>query len=172
MKLFIIVFTAFALTGCGRYSIRNIDKPSPKYYEGWTDQKGYPVSTVKIQKALLECGSPSINPSAIIYEKALGITDLDTELNHHFEVTGCMENSGYILRRSPLAKKCSLYKHYSNFPACQPNATFADPSVERRLNSWHCRLKTSYAFCLENAINPAMCDKERDHRPPPPECQP
>jgi hypothetical protein len=174
MKHLLIAATALLLAACGSYSIRNIDKPAPRSFEGWIDKKGEKVDVLEAQRALLECGAPSINMTAIVYEKALGIevSDSDARISHGFEVTACMEKAGFQRRWATQRESCKWYKHYSNFPACQPNATFADPSVERRLNSWHCRLKTSYAFCLENAINPAMCDKERDHRPPPPECQP
>jgi hypothetical protein len=169
--LFLLITLSFS-SGCNHYSIRNIGKPPPARYEGWVNPDGSKVAILEAKKALLECGSPSPSPHAMIYEKALGIADADELLNHSAMVSGCMEKSGLRRRWTSLQESCKWYKHYSTFPACQPNATFADRSVERRLNSWHCRLKTSYAFCLDNAVNPAMCDKERDHRPPPPECQP
>jgi hypothetical protein len=77
----------------------------------------------------------------------------------------------YKHKAATFEQKCS-WPHNKHLPACQPGAASPTPSVERRLGSWYCRVRTSYAYCLEHAINPPACDPDRDRRPPPPECVP
>lgn len=162
---------ALLLVGCGSgYSIQNIDKPAPYEYESWVK----PGSTqLDVKKALLECGKPSTSPNAFIYEKALGIKDSDGQLNQQFLTDSCMERAGFAIRwGDTVARYCSWERH-KHLPACQPGAAIPERSVERRLNSWHCKLKTDRDYCRKHAFVPAACDDpKKDYNNPPPECRP
>jgi hypothetical protein len=161
----------FLLAGCGTdFSIRNIDKPAPLPYESWVKSG---ASELDVKKALLECGDPAPNTTGFIYEKALGMKDLDAQLNHQFLTGACMEKSGFRLRwGDTIAKYCSWDRH-RHLPACQPGAVIPERSVERRLNSWYCKVKTDREYCRKHAFNPAACDDpKKDYNNPPPECRP
>lgn len=164
---FLLVFAMSALTGCTNYSLSNIDKPAPKTYEKWITGD---TTRFDARKALLECGAPSPSPTSRTY-RAIGITNLDEQLRRSFMVTACMESSGHRARWGGLSESCGLQSRYKNFPACQPNADIPKPSIERRLNSWWCRIQTDYEFCRNHAVNPSACDSD-DHKHPPPECLP
>jgi len=162
---------ALLLMGCvGEYSIRNIDKPAPEAYESWVKPG---ATQLDIKKALLECGDPSPATNSFIYEKALGIKDNDGQLNHQFLTHACMEKSGFVYRwKYTLVDYCSWDRH-KHLPACQPSAVIPERSVERRLNSWHCKLKTDRDYCRKHAFVPAACDDpKKDYTNPPPECRP
>ena len=53
-----------------------------------------------------------------------------------------------------------------SYPACQPNVIVSTPSVERRLNSWYCKVKTNYDYCLKYALAPKLCSSEKIKKPP------
>lgn len=164
------VFLVAILAGCSQYSIRNIDKPAPRSYEGWLKPDGSPLPINEARRALLECGAPSPDLTESVYKQALGLTDW---LNHYFMVEGCMERAGYTLRwGDSIAKFCSWDRH-KNLPACQPGAAFPEPSVERRLNSWYCKVKTDREYCRKHSFTPPHCDDpKKDYNNPPDICRP
>lgn len=157
----------FLLNGCGQYSIRNIDKPPPQLHELWI-KKG--ASFLDIRKSLLECGQISLGRTTVQAYENSGIIEKKEQVNHSFLVAKCMLNSGYIEQNTSwtLNNACSD-RRYHDYPACQPNAIIPTPSVERRLNSWHCKIETDYEYCLKHAVNPSAC-KPDDYKHPPPEC--
>lgn len=67
----------------------------------------------------------------------------------------CMERSGYYALQSVDGKRKktnSWCYHWPDLPACQPGAEIPTPSVERRLNSRYCRVRTSFHACFENSM--------------------
>jgi hypothetical protein len=176
MSRSLLLLCLIALSGCGKYSIRNIDNPPPRpAYGGWLKPDGTVLPEIEAKRALLECGAPSPELSILAYELALGIKDSDDTIKHMLMVRGCMEQAG--LRRQPgwdsLRSSCKVQAHFSAFPACQPGAVFPERSVERRLNSWYCKVKTDREYCRKHAFNPAACDDpKKDYNNPPPECRP
>lgn len=164
------IMVLLALSGCGEPSIRNIDKPAPQSDESWTKPGAIQL---EIRKALLECGDPSPATNAFIYEKALGIKDSDGRLNHSFLTHACMERTGFVYRwKHSFTDYCSWDRH-KHLPACQPGAVIPKRSVELRLNSWYCRLKTDRDYCRQHAFTPSACDNpKKDYNNPPPECRP
>lgn len=165
-----LIFLLLLLNGCSQYSIRNIDRPPPEDYETWEKQSN---SIAQVKMALLECGA--IAPSTLgwayrsAYEK-IGIFDERDQTNHGFLVDRCMLAAGYKQKMTRLTVKdlCSLDKHKA-LPACQPDAIISTPSVEHRLNSWYCKVKSDYNYCLEHALAPQLCTPEKAKNPPP-EC--
>jgi hypothetical protein len=190
-KLALLVL--FAISACG-YSIRNIDNPTPSEdYEEWMPPGSvtYPKlrnaiaecrrtnhasifcrNIVEIKKAMLECGSPHYSTNHSMYEWA-GYNTEEEQLNNRYMVVGCMEKAGFVSRRGGLSKHCRIRQRLAALPACQPNAVFPERSVERRLNSWHCKLKTDHEYCRKYGHPPACDDpKISDYNNPPPECLP
>jgi hypothetical protein len=92
-------------------------------------------------------------------------------LNKFLMENACMESIGYVDRFGSVYDSCKMYPERKILPACQPHVKPSKPSVERRLNSWYCKIKTDYQFCLKNAPNPKACNPE-GHKNPPPECLP
>lgn len=159
--------------GCAQYSIRNIDKPAPQTNEGWLRADGTRVSTFEAGKALLECGAPSPELNAFVYQQALGINDPDQRLNHYFAVMRCMEHSGFALQSNDSVPKYCSWDHNKHLSACRSGATFPERSVERRLNSWYCKLETDLEYCRKHAFTPSACDDPKiDYDNPPPICRP
>jgi hypothetical protein len=164
----LVLVLLVGLSGCGGHSIRNIDKPAPEAYEMWVKPGASPLD---VKKALLECGEPHPAPTIAIYE-AIGLKTQDDQTQFSFMVDACMEKAGFIPRWDNLEQSCKLYPKYRNYPACQPNAQIPTPSVERRLNSWHCKLKTDRDYCRKHAFTPTACDDpQKDYDNPPPECR-
>lgn len=157
------------LSGCG-YSIYNIDKPPPEDYETWKKQNN---SLLDIKKALLECGA--IAPTTLgwhykeAYEK-IGIIEQKDQVNQGFLVDRCMLKAGFVQQNTSWAlEDACADARYKALPACQPNAIIPIPSVERRLNSWYCKTKIDYDYCLKHALSPQLCNPEKTKNPPP-EC--
>lgn len=158
------------LGGCwGGYNIRNIDKPAPLPYESWIKPG---TTQLDVKKALLECGDPAPETNSFVYEKALDLKGSDSQLNHSLLTHACMEKSGFVYRwKYTFADFCSWGRH-KHLPACQPGAVIPKRSVERRLNSWYCKLKTDRNYCRKHAFVPAACDNsKKDYNNPPPECR-
>lgn len=165
----VIIMVFLALSGCGEYSIRNIDKPAPEAYEKWMKPG---LSLLDIKKAMLECGAPHYAPTGFIYEAA-GFKTLNEQLSHSFMVSACMEKSGFVARWDSVEQSCRKFAEYKTYPACQSGAAIPERSVERRLNSWHCRIKADREYCRKHAFVPAGCDDpKKDYNTPPPECRP
>jgi hypothetical protein len=143
-------------------------KPAPATYQEWSK---YGASTLDIKKSLLECGKPAPDISFEIYEKAFNISRYD-ELAYmnklEFENI-CMERAGYKYNGTYNTKKICLLEKYKTLPACQPDARVPMPSVEMRLNSWYCKTRTDYDYCLKYALAPKFCSPEKTKNPPP-EC--
>jgi hypothetical protein len=172
-----LMFVSVWLSGCSEYIARNMKMGEPTR---WPDEKWVKEGTTRldIRKALLECGDVSTQPDRFVYEMVMGIRDIDAILNHQLLVGGCMEKSGFVEKagrggRSPtLADYCTVYQD-RHLPACQPGAVIPERSVERRLNSWYCKVKTDREYCRKHAFNPAACDDpKKDYNNPPPECRP
>lgn len=168
--LFVLVFL-IGLTSCWNYSISNIGKypTEAEQYGNW-QKPNDKVEIVEIKKALLECNSPAPNPSDEQY-KAIGYVNFDEQMNLRFLVYKCMEFSGYVdTGRYTVTDYCAWNK-YKNLPACKPDAVIPTPSIERRLNSRYCRVKSDYDYCLTHALAPQLCSREKTNNPPP-ECLP
>lgn len=175
MKNLFFLVLACLLCGCGQYSVRNIDKPPPEDYETWTKDN---QTELEIKKSLLECGA--IAPSTLgwpykdAFEK-IGVSDHDEQMNNYFLTNKCMENAGYRrkfgMRSSQEGCSDLSFPERKKYPACQIDAEIPTPSVERRLNSWYCKVKSDYKYCLEHALAPKLCSREKVLNPPP-ECLP
>lgn len=165
-----LVIALLVLSGCGGHSIHNMDKPAPEAYEKWMKPG---LSQIDIKKAMLECGAPHYAVTGFMYEKALGLKTLDEQLSHAFMVSACMEKSGFVARWDSVEQSCRKFPKYQFYPACQPGAVIPERSVERRLNSWHCKLKTDREYCRKHAFTASACDDpKKDYDNPPPECRP
>lgn len=169
--LYLILIGSFS--GCGQYSVRNIDKSPPEDYEIW--QKGN-ESALQIKKSLLECGAIAPSTLGWPYEKAyekLGISSYDQQMNYYFQTSKCMEKAGYIkkwgMRSTEEGCNDPSFPERKKYPACQPGAAIPTPSIERRLSSWYCKVKSDYGYCLEHALAPQLCSPERIANTPP-EC--
>lgn len=170
----LIMVTIGLLSGCGQYSLRNIDQPPPEDYELWEKDK---QSILQIKKALLECGA--IAPSTVgwpyreAYRK-LGISTYDEQMNSYFMTNKCMENAGYKRKSGRFAQEdCNdpSFPERRKYPACKPEAIVPSLNVRRRLNSWYCKVKSNYEYCLSHALAPKLCNPKQVQNPPP-ECLP
>ena len=142
-------------------------QPVAPTYQLWS-KRG--TSELEIRKALLECGKPAPNVTVEMYSYAFGIKDDDAWFNKSFEGSACMENAGFKPRQYTVKEYCS-WERYRHLSICQPGAVIPTRSVERRLNSWYCKLKTDYEYCLKHAVVPNSCEAE-GYKNPPPECLP
>ena len=161
-----IITTLIATTiisGC----VSNYFQPPKPEYEYWRKNK---QSTIQIKKALLECGKPSPSPTIRTYEFAFGYSSAEKRRNHSLTANACMEAAGFKDVTTTVREVCT-WDHRDHLPICQPGAEIPKRSVDRRLNSWWCRIHTDYKFCLDRAVNPAACHPD-DHKNPPPECLP
>jgi hypothetical protein len=167
----VLMIILLTLSGCSNFSISNINQPTPSAWEAWF-RKG--TTYLEIKKAMLECGAPHSEVSRFIYESA-GINGIDEQMNHIFLVGACMEKAGFVNRGRSFEQACtdSNFPERRSYPACRPGAAIPQRSVERRLNSWLCKLETDREYCLKHAFNPRGCDDPRkDYDNPPPECRP
>ena len=165
-----------ALGGCsaihGPFSVTA--KPGPPLYE---EYKKPGATQLDVKRALLECGEPATTSSEFVYEKALGMRDREEQVNYRLLTGHCMENSGFLVlsvtgRWHTSVEVCSRDIHKRR-PACQPGAIIPQRSVERRLNSWWCKLETDRDYCRLHAFTPSACDDPaKDYNNPPPECRP
>lgn len=166
------ILASILLAGCGEYVARNLHMGEPARLpdESWMK---HDATRLDVRKALLECGSPSTQTDRFVYEKSLRITDGDDMLSHSLLTHACMENSGFVYwRKGKFTDYCTVYRE-KHLPACQPGAVIPERSVERRLNSWYCKLKTDREYCRKHAFTPSACDDpKKDYSNPPPECRP
>ncbi|WP_019218532.1 hypothetical protein [Bartonella florencae] len=84
---------------------------------------------IEIKKALLECGAEQID-GRLDTE-----TSLDEKLNAEETERLCMIQAGFHDKLG-MVKWCEKYGH---LPICQPSAVVPQRSVDRRLNSPHCK---------------------------------
>lgn len=152
MRQSLVLLVPILLFGCG---LRESFQPRPPSYLQWTKTG---ASVLDVKKALLECGMPEPSGEGYSYRVL--------NYNEKALIGYCMERAGY--RRSTPLGWCHSWP---DLPVCQPDVAVPKPSVERRLNSDHCRAASSYAYCKANSINPRACDK-MDFENPPPECRP
>jgi len=164
MSRYILLILLLLLNGCGYYSIRNIDKPPPQLHEIWKKQG---AAFLEIRKSLLECGQVSLGgASSEIYEK-IGIIERKDQINYGFLVDRCMMNAGFVQQNiSWTLKDACADTRYLDYPACQPEAAIPKLSIERRLNSWYCKTRRDYDYCLKHALAPQLCSPEKTKTPP------
>lgn len=163
MKTAHIGFLLLTLAGCG---LKQSMQPIPDYFHLW---KKPGASLLDVRKSLLECGWPTASPSGYGPDVAM------MSPNDKVLADLCMENDGYRYT-SPfhgyqVINACALFSNRQDYPACQPGAVIPKPTVERRLNSWHCKLELDYDYCLKHAVRPSLCRPD-DFMHPPPECRP
>ena len=175
MKNSYLLIIACLLFGCTQYSLRNIDQPPPEDYELW---KKNDQTELQIKKTLLECGAIAPSTLGWPYEDALlelGISTYDQRMNHYYLTSKCMENAGYKKKWSVRSAQegCDdpSFPERKDYPACQPNAKIPAPNTQRRLDSWYCKVKSDYEYCLAHALAPNLCSPEKVKNPPP-ECLP
>ena len=175
MRKVYLLAIACLFSGCSQYGLHNIDKPPPEDYELWEKES---QSELQIKKALLECGA--IAPSTLGWPyrdayKKLGIITYDEQMNNYYQTNKCMENAGYKkkwrMRSAQAGCNDLLFPERKKYPACQPDAVILTPRIERRLNSWYCKVKSDYQYCLAYALAPQLCSREKADNPPP-ECLP
>lgn len=142
-------------------------QPPPPEFEMWERQG---VGQLETKKKLLECGSPSPDPNILSYKNVFHIEERVALLNKFLLEDSCMEGAGFSHKDRSVRERCG-WTSRSSLPACQDSAEIPQPSVKRRLNSWWCRIKTDYDYCLESAVNPSACQRW-GHKNPPPECLP
>lgn len=138
MKKLFVLFLLAELYGC-----RGAFQPLPYEYELWRKEG---ATELEIKKIILECGI-----SHPLGGGAEGRSQNEIVLSHK-----CIENAGYIYF-DPFKGKLDLNKEYGchrnyDLPACQPGAEIPTPSVERRLNSRYCRIRTSFQACFKNSM--------------------
>lgn len=158
------------LVGCSTYFENVVYKPAPATYQEWSKPG---ASILDIKKSLLECGKPSPDTSFEIYEKAFNISRYDemTYMNKLQLEDICMERIGYQYLGSYSTREICLQEQYSDLPACQTGAEIPTPTMSRRLDSWYCKVKSDYEYCLAHALAPRLCSLEKVKHPPP-ECLP
>ena len=142
-------------------------QPVAPSYKFWS-QPG--KTELDVKKTMLECGFPTPDPRVVDYEYAFGLIDEGEVLNAGFMNDACMENAGYTPREYTVSEYCGWDWHI-HLPVCQPGAVIPRPSMERRLNSRYCNLKTDYEYCLEHGKYPPAC-KNNNYDNPPLECLP
>jgi hypothetical protein len=145
----VIVFNLSACSGAFQ--------PPPPDYAIWTRPN---ANSLDIKKTLLECGAASPGGAAS------GFTHNQVAL-----VSICMRQLGYTKKVPPARDDPHICVMHPSLPACQPGAEIPKPSVERRLNSWWCKLHFYYDYCIKHAVVPAACHPD-DKKNPPPECLP
>ena len=134
-----ILLLFFLLNGC--FDQRAFEPPLPDYklwkMSGMTD--------VDIKKIRLECGALSARDDG-------GLRTLNETALVHM----CIANAGFEridfkgrVGQAPYDEWC---RNWPDLPACQPGAEIPEPSVERRLNSRYCRIRTSFQACFENSM--------------------
>jgi len=160
MKRVILVVMLVGLSGC----IRSYFQPPPPGYKYWTKSG---TTELVIKKALMECGAPNPDPSSNSYANAYGLEG-DGITNAIIEKNMCMEEWGFVSRGSSVKELCKL-PHNKHLPICQPGAVAPKPSIERRLNSMHCKSSGDYDYCVKHALHPPGC-KHIDYGRLPPEC--
>lgn len=95
MKPLVLIPLLFFLAACGKYSIRNIDNPTPRPdYGGWMKPDGSIMTDLEGKRAFLECGDPSPSMNRFIEEKALGITNGDESHNYSSRSEVAWSNQG------------------------------------------------------------------------------
>jgi hypothetical protein len=159
------------LTGCGiTHGPFGISaQPAPPTYEQWVKPG---TTEIEVKKALLECGEPSTVRDTYIYEKALGLKGHDELRNHFFLVDRCMEESGFVVPRTKTTLEYCLWDRHRHLPACQAETSPPKRSVERRMNSWYCKIKTDQEYCRSHSFKPETCgDPNRTFNNPPLECR-
>nr|WP_294840600.1 hypothetical protein [uncultured Methylotenera sp.] len=165
--LFIIVVLLTILTGCWKYNISNLGNYTAEH-ETWRKKGVSPF--LGVRKALLECGKVSLGGVAEEEYRKVGILERKDQYNHEFLVDRCMLKAGFVEQNTSWAlKDACTDMRYLEYPACQPDAVIPTPTVERRLNSRYCKVRSDYDYCLKHALAPQLCNPEKI-KTPPPEC--
>lgn len=138
MKAIYCFFVFMVLSGCS-----GAFQPLPPEYELW-QKKG--AAILDIKKILLECGAATPTGAKGGQSKNdMVLTDI------------CIEKAGFVSLnpfkgKKPESARLSWCLNWPDLPACQPDAEIPTPSVERRLNSRYCRIRTSFQACFENSM--------------------
>ena len=149
--LLFLILVGSAIAGCAG----KIFQPPPPNFLHWTAPG---KSVIDVKKKLLECGAPE--PSGRDYQ-TLG-------RNAQLSISFCMVHAGFHSSTDYLL--CS-HEWERMLPVCALGADIPTPSVNRRLNSHYCKVKTDYQYCKQNARHPTGCDNN-DYDNPRPECLP
>ena len=132
LMFFIVIF----VQGC--IDTRAFEPPLPDY-KLWRKNG---MTELDIKRIRLECGASSAHGYRA--EEALNDTAL---------VYMCMLGAGFIaVDFKGREKPNTLCRNWPDLPACQPGAEIPTPSVERRLNSRYCRIRTSFQACFKNSM--------------------
>lgn len=116
-------------------------QPSPPEYKVWRKEG---MTELDVRKKFLECGATFPD----------GDSHVQT-INESAMITMCVESAGfdrvdyYTGRPNPLG----WCRNWPDLPACQPGAEIPAPSVERRLNSHYCKMRTSFDFCYNRYMS-------------------
>lgn len=110
----------FIMAGCF------IEQPSRTAVDAW-EKSG--ADQIEIKKALLECGMQYLDG------RLNRDISLDEKLNAEEAGRLCMIQAGFHDKFGSV-KWCEKHE---NLPICQPNAVVPQRSVDRRLNSPHCK---------------------------------
>lgn len=142
IRFFVLIVLLILISGCA-------NPPRPAFM----NYSKLGVDELEVKKAMLECGSGSINPNKYSNE-ALGLSgrdQTDERINHHMLVQLCMDRDGFKYRHGTVEAACSLASRREKpaYTACQPNPPIPERSIETRLNSHHCKvLSVTPAYCL------------------------
>lgn len=153
MNKILIPFGFLFLLSCSTYMEQMVYKPAPATYQEWSKHE---ASTLDIKKSLLECGKPAPDTNFETYEKAFNISRHDelAYINKLQIEDICLERAGYTYKGINNTKKICALEKYRNLSACQPSAIIPTPSVERRLNSWYCKIDSDFDYCLKTLLIP------------------
>lgn len=124
------------------YGCEGAFQPLPPHYELWKKEG---ANILDVKKTLLECGE--VTPSGVAGGRSMN----EMALAHY-----CVVNEGFVYF-NPFKGGYDLNneawcRNWPDLPACQPGAEIPEPSVERRLNSRYCRIRTSFQACFENSM--------------------
>lgn len=138
MSRFFLIVLFVSLYGC-----EGAFQPLPPHYELWQKSE---ATTLDVKKILLECGE--IAPSGVAGGRSMN----EMALAHY-----CVVNAGFVylnpFKGKPDLKHEAWCLNWPDLPACQPGAEIPTPSVERRLNSYYCKMRTSFDFCYKEYMS-------------------
>ncbi|WP_455479922.1 hypothetical protein V4B17_02510 [Bartonella sp. B23] len=93
---------------------------------------------LEIKKALLECGMPTLDGLHLEIS-------VNEKINGDASIDACLVQAGFH-HKFGMVNWCEKYKA-DNLPICQPDADIPTRSVEKRLNSPHCKENKDQPEC-------------------------